>query len=371
MNGTNSKRPPLSRRKKITLIAFGCAAPFIAALVLALLGEAACRMVMWFRHGVPGHSYGIYMADEELGATHRPNSYNSNSKINNWGFRNAEDIEEAKPRGTLRIYCSGGSTTFCYNLITEEAWPSLLQKELRRESGHEKDQVLNAGQIVLSVSQEYILARRFIPRLKPDYAVLFTGINEGLNARALVDEDKGRLDALQREGKWGVNGKRIGQARFWIRHSTLVRLWDYYVKKWFEKSATSEFRRDQAPENFQGWPDFHPWVLANQEHTLRDFLRYLRANGVRTIVVRYGDNGRKDWYLKEGIRIWRDKAVAIGREEGALICDFASIAEKHPRRMDLYMESGVHVTREGADLMAGEIKKTILADQAGMHSTSR
>lgn len=79
-------------------------------MALLVLGEIAGRLVMWAKHGIPGKSYGIYQPDLELGATHRPNSYNSNSSINNWGLRNPDDTPEAKPLGSTRIYCSGGST---------------------------------------------------------------------------------------------------------------------------------------------------------------------------------------------------------------------------------------------------------------------
>src|SRR5437016_4570358 len=92
-------------------------------LLLAACGELGGRLYLYHYYGKPGKSYGIYMADMELGATHCPNSYNTNAVINNWGLRNSENTSEDKPQGVTRIYCSGGSTTFCYNLNQEDTWP--------------------------------------------------------------------------------------------------------------------------------------------------------------------------------------------------------------------------------------------------------
>jgi hypothetical protein len=101
--------------------------------------------------------------------------------------------------------------------------------------GHEHDEVLNAGQICFSIAHEYALAKRLIPQLKPDVVILFTGFNELLAAQVIENQDHGNLDQLLAEQRWGVCAQHLDQARFWKRNSVLVRLWDYKVKKLFEK----------------------------------------------------------------------------------------------------------------------------------------
>jgi hypothetical protein len=66
----------------------------LASLPIAFVAAAELggRVLFHFKYGKPGKTYGIYMADPDLGATHRPSSYNMNSVINNLGFRNVEDI---------------------------------------------------------------------------------------------------------------------------------------------------------------------------------------------------------------------------------------------------------------------------------------
>jgi hypothetical protein len=344
---------PLTVRKKI---AFAFFTVFVPLLLLVAIAEIGGRIYVHYRYGVPGKSYGIYMADDELGATHRPNSYNTNSVINNFGFRNVEDITEHKPPGATRIYCSGGSTTFCYNLNTEDSWPSLLQDKLRATRGHERDEVLNAGQITFGVSQEFALARRMIPKLKPDIVVIFTGVNELLAANVIAHADRVSLDQLLADKRWGVCPKSLDQARFLKRHSVLVRLIDYKLKKLFESHATAEFHEHEMPAGA-----VHPWVDANFEHTLRDYLAFLKSNGCKVVILRYGDNGKEDWLLRQCIRPLRDRAVEIGKEEGAVICDLVPAVDSNPRRSNLFIQTGLHVTREGAELYADVLAKSVLS----------
>jgi lysophospholipase L1-like esterase len=345
-----SAPPSLSLRKKI---AFALFTVFVVPLLLVAIGEIGGRIYLHFRYGVPGKSYGIYMADDELGATHRPNSYNTNSVINNYGFRNNEDISETKSPGALRIYCSGGSTTYCYNLDTEAAWPSLLQEKLRQAKGHKRDEVLNAGQITYGLAQEYILAKRFIPQLKPDIALIFTGVNEVTVAKFMVDQEGQDLDQLLTEERWGVIPKAPDQARFLKRNSVIVRLLDYPVKTLLHRWADREIELPAEP--------IHPWVRANYEHTLREYLAFLQANGCKPGIIRFGDNGKDEWHLRKCIRVLRDRAVEIGKEEGALIFDLVPVAENHPHRRNLYLPTGIHVTREGAEVYSDFLLEKLLA----------
>lgn len=333
--------------------------PIVLLLLLGIAAEVIGRVAMYLKYGVPGKSYGIYQADPELGATHRPNSYNSNSVINNWGFRNRDDISAQKPAGATRIYCSGGSTTFCYNLGVDEAWPSVLQSKLRALPGHANDEVLNAGQIGWSICHEFALAKRLLPVLKPDYVVLFTGVNEGMSANQFGEKNPQLLDQFLAEQKWGVVAAELDQARFWKRHSLLVRFWDYRIKSWIERSATAQYRSAENSESQQSSFPGHPYVMSNLEHTLRSYIAFIREQNAEPIVLRFGDNGSDGWYLRDHIRTWRECAVRVGREEGVTICDVASTLESHPRRQECFLDTGVHVTALGAEVVADTLLATL------------
>lgn len=350
---------PRSRRRLFVILAISL--PPLLLVLLLVVGEVAGRIVMHKKYGVPGKTYGLYQADRELGATHAPHRYNSNTILNNWGFRNREDVAAAKSAGAMRVYCSGGSTTFCYNLPTDEAWPSLLQGKLRATPGREYDEVLNAGQICWSLCHEFVLAKRLLPKLKPDFVILFTGVNEGMSAEQFAGKGPAALDRMVAEQRWGEVAKDLDQARFLKRHSTLIRLWDYRIKSWFAPALTAEYREPEVNERPVNHPAMHPYVMTNLEHTLLAYIKLIREQGAIPVILRYGDNGTDAWYLRFGTREWRDRVVEIGRAEGVLICDAASVFEQHPKRKECFIESGIHVTSLGADVLAGELSKTILA----------
>ncbi len=328
-------------------------------ILLIVFIEVGLRVVVHFRYGKPGKTYGIYMADKEFGAVHRPHSYNNNSVINNWGFRNTEDIDIRKPAGAIRIYCSGGSTTFCYNLPTEKAWPSILQQKLRILPGHERDEVLNAAEITIAVANEFALARRFIPRLKPDIVILYgTGINEQECARNLQYADKADLDKLLAEKRWGVFSRKLDQVRFLKRNSVTVKAFEYYILTRF-KYMISQILKAKQVSTQRGYP--HPWTVENFRQTLSAYIDFLRSNGCKVIIVLHGDNGDDSApYLKDYILSFRDIALEVGREKQVTIFDFSSTIESLPNRRGLFY-SWVHLNKEGAELLASELVPVVLS----------
>jgi lysophospholipase L1-like esterase len=310
---------------------------------------------------VRGKTYGIYMADKELGAVHKPNSYNSNSVINNLGFRNTQDIAERKPVGATRIYCSGGSSTFCYNLPTEQSWPSLLQRKLRKIPGRERDEVLNAGEICFAISHEFSLARRLVPRLKPDIVILYgSGINEILAYGILEDKEDYDFDELLKQKKWGIFPKKLDQARFLKRHSTFVKFCDYAVKKIFEKKLKKDFL-ERFSSVGKDYP--HQWVMQNFDNTLRNYLTFLRKHKCKVIIVPFGDSGTEGRYL-DLLRRFRDRAVKIGIRENVIICDFAALVKKMPNREALFIDEDVHLTAEGVDALSDALLNVLINQQA-------
>jgi len=177
---------PFSLRKRIVfwLVFLG-----VSTVVLIIAAEGAGRFIIYLRYGVPGKTYGLWKYDPELGAIHASEAYNLLAETDNYGFRNRDDVIEPKPKDALRIIAYGGSTTFCYNLANDEAWPIQLQALLRL-SENPKDQVLNAGAIAWSIAHEITRAKRDIPLLHPDYVILYSGVNEDLNAELVKLEVK-------------------------------------------------------------------------------------------------------------------------------------------------------------------------------------
>lgn len=96
---------------------------------------------------------------------------------NSLGFRGRE-VEQPKPAGRYRIICLGGSTTYSDTVSDDDAYPTLLEKELRKGRPRRDIEVINAG-VPSYTTAETInnLAFRCID-LKPDAIVVYEGIND-------------------------------------------------------------------------------------------------------------------------------------------------------------------------------------------------
>jgi len=197
------------------------------------------------------------------------------------------------------------------------------------------------------------------PETPVTQVITHRGVNDFINGDWLAVRDGVDLDKLLVGQRFGVFTKSLPQSGFLMRNSVLRKYWDYQIKQLFANRMTAEFHGPVRPEK-----GVHPWMLANFDHTLREYIRFLRANGCRVIVLRYGDDGKENWHLVEAVRIFRDRAVEIAREEGATVCDVSEIVANHPHRAELFISSGVHVTKEGANLYTDALLKTLTEQPA-------
>lgn len=327
----------------------------ILALVLpgvVLLGiEGAARLIIHIKYGVPGKTYGLWQADPELGAIHASNAYNSNSETNELGFRNREHIIDPKPPAALRIIAYGGSTTFCYNLSTDLAWPLRLQ-EILRDKHNESDQVLNAGAIMWSLGHEFARAKRDLPKLKPDYVILYSGVNEEANWENLAIEGIKLEDEVAR-GHYGFFTRNLDQSRWLKRNSTIVRFWDYVlagimygglgaIGSQSEVTATSPDKPRTAP---------FPTVSQNFNGILRNFIDLIRSQGGQPIYVVMG--GLHDVGPNQRLLTYSSDGAAVAREMGVPVIDANEVVKAYSgSKSDLFISSGIHWTEKGALLLS-------------------
>jgi len=247
----------------------------IFTVVPLAIVEGGGRAYIYFKYGVPGKTYGLWRYDEILGAQHRENAYNTNSETNNYGFRNKENVIDAKSDGALRIISYGGSTTYCYNLLNEEAWPLQLQKILREEH-NDKDQVLNGGAIVWSIGHAYARSKKDIPLLTPDYVIIYSGINEQTNADYLAMQDK-RLEDLIRQGKYGEFATNLDQNRWEKRNLFIIRILDYLIKPLINNIINQNSKNNEKLKETRKRPI--PVILENYLNVLEDFILFIKNNG--------------------------------------------------------------------------------------------
>lgn len=333
---------------------------FIIFGVVPLLAlEGAARAVIHFKYGVPGKSYGLWRYDETLGAQHQENAYNTNAETNDFGFRNHEDVIEPKPAGALRFIAYGGSTTYCYNLTNREAWPTLLEERLRK-THHPRDQVLNGGAILWAIGHIHARAKKDLPRLRPDFVILSTGINEEGNAAYMHGQGKD-LKALVRAGKYGEFATNFDQSRWIKRNLALARVYDYAVKPRLDRllspSAASRplVPAPAAAAAVDARPD--PIVLENYQHVLKDLLALIRVHGGEPIFViePHVDESRSQVtsYSRAGAQV----AAAMG----VMVVDAQRGIDRYKGNpKDLFIDTGVHLTSQGAVLHAGYLFEEIL-----------
>lgn len=338
---TTTANLPLWKKILFSLI---IAVGFPVFAILAI--EGAGYAIIHFKYGVPGKSYGLWTADAEIGAIHAANAYNSNSETNNFGFRNKEEVLVPKPPNSIRVIAYGGSTTFCYNLETDQAWPLRLQEELRKYAGPQS-QVLNAGAIVWSIGQEIARAKRDLPVLKPDVVILYSGLNEETNYGHLLDEGvdlKGALAA----GQHGLFSRNLDQARWLKRNSMIVRFLEY----------TNLF--GPTPKN-EPTPDYPivPEVRENFNRTLREFIELIRKNDAKPLYVimgglhEIGQNRLLLRYSREGANVAREMGVPV-------IDSNEVVANYKGNKADLFAPTGAHWSALGATLLAQFIDEQAL-----------
>ena len=330
-------------KKKIVYFAY----LFITVSLILLAIEGAGRLYIHFKYGIPGKTYGLWIYDADLGATHRPNGYNTHTSLNNYGFRNREDVLDPKPANSLRIIAFGGSTTFGYNLADEDTYTQRLQERIKAVKSFEKTQVLNAGRIMYSAGHNLILMKRLVPALKPDYVIIYDGINEYTNMQSLQSEGV-HLDKLK--GRYGIIAKGYDQNRWIKRNSVIARYIDYVVKQKIEdyRKRLAESNSDHVfkmPSTQQ--VSIHPWGIENYKSVLKEMLDFLRKENVSPIVVRYACV-RNDYH-----KTFSDVSSQVAREKDALVYDmeqrFDQFGEK---KRDYFIYTGVHVTPEGAKILA-------------------
>ena len=336
----NSPSESLYSKKQVTLFAL-----FLALLVpgLIVLGEVSARVVMMLAYGVEGKSYGIYKSDPVLGHMPAANTYNHLTSLNDRAFRNLDDVIEPKPKGALRLIAYGGSTTFSYNLPTEKTWTYRLQQRMRDGLGNVAHQVLNGGVVLWSISHAYERAKREIPILKPDYVLLYSGINEESGALYLEASGPG-LKKLVAEKKFGVAADNYIASSWLHRNSLLFKLF----RKAFA-AVTGGNLGGLNPSFFTGDAP-NEYVLANYLEVLASFDELVRKNGAKLIFI---------------IQVSRDSAPtgmratahsALGAEmlrpSGVKVIDTRDMIRRYEGETGNLFDTSIHYSQKGARVFA-------------------
>ena len=329
-----------SPKKRVTLFTI-----FLVLLVpgLIVLGEVSARLVMNLAYGVEGKSYGIYSGDPVLGHMPAANTYNHLTSLNDRAFRNAEDVIEPKPEGALRLIAYGGSTTFSYNLPTEQTWTYQLQRRMRDALGDTAHQVLNGGVVLWSISHAYERAKREIPVLKPDYVLLYSGINEEGNAIFLETSGPG-IRKLVEGGKFGVAATNYIASSWLHRNSLLFKLF----RKAFV-AVMDDVPGSPGPSLFSGdYPDDH--VMTNYLKVLDSFVQLTRRHGAKLIFI--VQSGRDSSPGDKRAMAYSAKGRDHLRPFGVKVVDTRDMVSRYPGKTGDLFDTSIHYSKKGAEVFA-------------------
>jgi lysophospholipase L1-like esterase len=359
--GLKDKKPRRSMRVRVLF-------PLISLLMVGILGavvlEVGFRLREKHRTDVGGTYPGLSYRHVQLGHSLIPNAhYFDRVTINSLGFR-GPDIDVAKPAGTIRILCMGGSTTFdTYVTSNDRTWPQQLERYLGELHPGVDFEVINAGISGYKVLDSLINFHMRLKSLQPDIMIVYHAHNDisaNRNYYLPTPENPRPGEVLTESRLMGFVRERslaYRKIRMFLRH--LAR------KKRSQRSARFDEPSQVGIENFQdglsligllsvrhGIPLVMPRVVVSfrpemprdqQTEQARHYLVYckhLTLEGVLEAYERYNATIRD-----------------VAAEFDALYVDETGSIPGG----DEYFADGVHFTDEGARLFAQIVGERIVA----------
>jgi lysophospholipase L1-like esterase len=348
----------------VALLALELAGLFVPALSAAALDpdRALVEQARVEPHPYLGYANRPGFTRQPYGLDRRQISHNA------LGLRGPETTW-AKPPGVYRILCVGGSSTYGDGCTSDATtWPARLQAHLADAVAPLEVEVLNAGCQGWSTFESLInLSLRGVD-LEPDLVVVYHAIND---VRCALWNEPAPDNAHWR-AVWPV--ERPSAPQRWLERTTTWRLLRSLDPAWRAGRGG-----DLGRYAIAGYPgDEHSYDtpsdlgFASVRRNLASLVAVARAHGAQVVLglqgVRWSDlDGIPGAAAqREGLR----RVLAVTREVGAEldvpVVDLASALESEARRQvadggrDRVFTREVHLTDEGADLLARTLARSLL-----------
>lgn len=363
--------------------------------IFLLLGEIMARLLFNIPRDI---DYGIYpdmigdhLPNQNLFTMHTSHDMDAPSmvRINSEGLRGRE-VARSKKRGTERILCLGDSFTFGLFLNDGDTFPDYLQKIMDEKSKTVHYEVINAGHLDYTVTEEleYLQERGLL--LQPDWVILqFTAVND--------------IEDLTRCKSMRDYYKSTFSANSWIATAQrFLRRWRLYQLMLYELTRARAYYsyKQIHPEANEGFFDTHvyfdavdkSWKICDNElnkgetesalstdledrlsslwdryaDTLASLQQLLRGRGVKLLLLFFPDP--RD--LAEDTRPLRSAGYAFRAEEKmrALVAKLgianyvdltSSFKNQHQTRGSTIYKK-LHPTAEASRIAAQEVAELIL-----------
>jgi len=285
------------------------------------------------------------------------------------GLRGPETTWE-KPAGVYRIVCLGGSSTYGFGPTSDATtWPARLQEHLNAAAPPLRVEVLNGGcQGYTSFESLINLSIRLID-LQPDLVVVYHAIND---MRCAVWQ-QARRDNTHWRAIWPVERKSAIERL--LARTTTFRLLRNLDPAWRARRsgdlgwyAIRDYGRgsySMGPAAEIGFQSLH--------RNLVGIAGVARQHGARVLfglqATRWSDFDRfgdEAWIQRDGMKRALEITRATGAELDVPVVDLAAVLEAEAERQvaangsDTIFTSEVHITDEGADLLARTLAASIL-----------
>jgi hypothetical protein len=206
-----------------------------------------------------------------------------------------------------------------------------------------------------SIGQVFARAKRDIPALKPDYVLIYSGINEEGNDAYLRLTGNG-IESSVKAGRYGVFATNLDQDNWVARNIVLYKALAKYVvvpihDLRFQKVAAST---DSA---IPSEPD--PFLLKNYLVVLRQLISLIQENGAKPVFIieitgsPSNQNVRLTSYSRAGAH--------LASEMGVTVVDPSPILSAARDPTQLFLHTGVHYSIAGAERFAGYVFRAVFA----------
>ena len=335
-------------------------------VVLVLVGEGAARL-KWTRGELDPYTRELgnaritahpYLAYANKRSYEKEQTAKSPQQVshNSWGFRGPEFTWE-KPAGVFRVLCLGGSSTYGFGPSSDATtWPVRLEDHLAAALPGREIEVINGGCQGYSTFESLInLELRGID-LQPDLVVVYHSIND---MRCALYPNVQR-DNTHWRAVWPVEWPSATQAV--LERSFLFLAWRRYATDWWETRQNmgayvindfGKYKDDYAQ------PDEGDLGFRNIHRNFINLVEVARRHGAATLLVQQGLEVNGELYAAAsrdlqlaGMGRLVEIINAVGRETGSPVLDAKSVLEAAQAGGASVFTSDVHLTDEGADLLA-------------------
>jgi len=295
------------------------------------------RMISYYKP----HHYMVYMLNHQISNAQQDQSnINSGYFINTLGFRGKE-FSRNKPEGTYRIFCIGGSTTFCINEHDQsQTYPQMLENKLNKLYSTPRFEVINAGTPGWTTAESLINLQFRILDLSPDMIIICHAVNDTFAMRR-DDEGKSDYSNFRQICRYQQPGTL---KKFFLKYSAFYRLFFIYTHEVSADITQMVIKRKPILTDEDANLDHATGKYFKRN--MENMVTIAKANNIVPVLVTMGHGPFWHHSLLLNNRITRD----ITRKKSVLFVDFERIAKP-----SYFTEDDIHMRRTGNRVLVKSI----------------